>query len=69
MQSSSVIIVLLLAILASLATAMVFLIRDHSDRKRTVRALTVRVALSVTLIVVLLIGIYTGWIQPHGIGG
>lgn len=69
MSSNSVIVVLLLAILVSLGAAMVFLVRDPSDRKRTVRALTVRITLSLTLIAILLIGFYTGWIQPHGIGG
>ena len=32
-------------------------------------ALTRRIAVSVALIVLVVIGIYSGWIKPHGIGG
>ena len=34
---------------------------------RVVHALTARIALSVGLFVLLLVGYWLGWIQPHGI--
>jgi F0F1-type ATP synthase assembly protein I len=36
---------------------------------RTVWALTRRVALSIVLIGMIVLGIWMGWLQPHGIGG
>ncbi|OGT79899.1 MAG: hypothetical protein A3H91_07285 [Gammaproteobacteria bacterium RIFCSPLOWO2_02_FULL_61_13] len=61
------IVVLLLAILASLASGLVFLIRDKGQSERTVKSLTFRIALSIALFLLLLIGYATGLIQPHGI--
>jgi ABC-type dipeptide/oligopeptide/nickel transport system permease component len=63
-----VIAALLIAIVVSLFSGLVFMMKDSSSSKRTVRALTVRVALSATLIILLLVGIKLGWIHPHGIG-
>ena len=65
MYAKVIIVVLLLAILTSLMTSMVFLVRDRSDRKRTLTGLKVRVALSVTLILFVLLSWQQGWIQPH----
>lgn len=61
------IVLLLLAILGSLTSGLVFLIRDRGESQRTVRSLTVRIALSVALFLLLIIGFATGLIQPHGI--
>ncbi|HEY9540926.1 MAG TPA: DUF2909 family protein, partial [Luteimonas sp.] len=36
--------------------------------KRTVNALTKRIALSVALILLVVLAIYMGWITPHGVG-
>ncbi len=60
-----VVIVLLLAILTTLMISMVFLVRDPSTRKRALTGLKIRVALSVTLIVFVLLSWQQGWIQPH----
>lgn len=65
MFAKVVIVVLLLAILGSLMTSMVFLIRDRSDRKRTLTGLKIRVALSITLILFVLLSWQQGWIAPH----
>jgi hypothetical protein len=62
-----VIVVLLLAILASLMTSMSFLIRDDSGRRRTLTALKLRVALSITLLLFVLLSWHMGWIEPHGL--
>lgn len=64
-----IIIAFLVAIVASLASGMVFLIRDPSSRRRTVTALTVRIGLSLLLIAFLVLAYFMGWIRPHGIMG
>jgi cytochrome bd-type quinol oxidase subunit 2 len=62
-----VVILLLVAILASLFSGLYFLNRDKGDSRRTLRALTLRIALSVLLFLVLLAGWWTGAIQPHDV--
>jgi len=56
----------LLAIIASLGHALFAMTSGPTDNKRMVRALTVRVGLSVGLFLLLLIGWSTGAITPHG---
>lgn len=60
-----IIIGFLLIILGSLASALFYLIRDKGTSDRTIKALTVRITLSVTLFVLLLLGFKFGWITPH----
>jgi hypothetical protein len=59
------VILFLLVILGSLASALYYLIRDKGHSDRTVRALTWRIGLSITLFVLLMAGYYTG-IIPRG---
>jgi branched-subunit amino acid transport protein AzlD len=54
-------------IIASLASALVFLMKDKGKSNRTVQALAMRVGLSITLFALLLIAYKLGWIQPTGI--
>jgi len=54
-------------ILASLGSALVFLMRDKGRSNRTVQALALRVGFSVLLFVLLLVAHRLGWIQPTGI--
>ena len=54
--------VLIALILASLASALVFVFRDRSGSKRAVKALALRVALSVALFVFLIAGFHFGFI-------
>ena len=61
------IILVLIAILYSLFSGMFYLIKDKSQSKRTVKALTIRIVLSVALFILLMLGFATGVIQPHGI--
>jgi len=63
-----IVIVCLLGIVASLGTGLFHLVNDKGESKRMVRALTVRIVLSVGLFVFLLIAWWQGWIQPHGFG-
>ena len=61
------VVILLLVILASLFSALVFLVRDRGSTHRTVRALTWRVGLSIGLFLLLLLAGWMGWIEPHGL--
>jgi hypothetical protein len=61
-----VVIAFLIVIVASLASALIYLIRDKGHSERTVKALTVRVALSVGLFLLLMIGYYFGIIPQQG---
>ncbi len=54
-------------ILGSLASALVFLMRDKGRSNRTVKALAMRVGFSITLFVLILIAHQMGWIEPTGI--
>ncbi len=61
------VIVVLLVILGSLASALVFLYRDRGQGARTVKALTLRIGLSIGLFLLLMAGIYSGIIPPTGL--
>ncbi len=63
----ALVILLLAAILVSLFSGLFFLNRDQGDSRRMLRALTVRISLSVLLFLVLLIAWWTGAIQPHDV--
>jgi hypothetical protein len=60
------VVAILLLILFSLFSGLVFLIKDQGQSTRTVKALTLRIALSVGLFVLLLVGMSAGLITPHG---
>jgi len=55
-----VVILFLVFILGSLFSALYFLVRDKGQGERTVKALTVRITLSVVLFVLLMLGYYSG---------
>jgi hypothetical protein len=61
------VVAVLIAIIVALFAALVFLYRDAGRGKRVVWLLTVRVALSVSLIAFLLFSVWMGWISPQGI--
>ena len=61
------IVVFLLAIVVALFTGMYYMLKDPSDKRRTVRALTWRVGLQLALIAFLVLAYALGWIQPHGL--
>lgn len=67
MLGKAIIVVMLLAIFASLFSALVFLFRDQGRGTRTAKALTWRIGLSITLFVLLMAGFYFGAISPHGL--
>ena len=55
---------MLIAIVASLGSAAVFMLRGRGDSRRMARALAWRVGLSVTLFVLLIAGYALGLFQP-----
>jgi len=52
-------------ILVALGSALLFLVRDRGSTSRTVNALTVRVALSVLLLLFIWFSYWMGWIEPR----
>jgi hypothetical protein len=59
-----VVIAMFVAIIVSLGSAAVFMLRSRDDPKRMARALTWRVGLSVTLFLLLMLGYWLGFFQP-----
>jgi hypothetical protein len=60
-----VVIAMFLLIVASLASAAVFMIRDRSGSTRMVKALALRVGLSIALFVLLIAGYYFGLVPER----
>lgn len=54
------IVVLMLAVIVSLFSGLVFLIRDGGNRRRVVNSLAVRVGLSLLLLAVILVSLWQG---------
>jgi FtsH-binding integral membrane protein len=67
MLIKAVVIVMLVLIFASLFSALVFLFKDKGQGRRTAQALTWRIALSLTLFLLLMAGFYFGIIPPGGL--
>jgi len=65
MFSKIIVVLFLIAILASLGSGLFYLVTDKGSSDRTVRALTVRIALSIVLFLLLMLGYLTGLLQPH----
>jgi len=61
------VLVVFLGILVSLGSALYQLTRESGDSKKMIRALTVRIGLSVALFLLLMLAWYAGLIAPHGI--
>ncbi|HEY0230552.1 MAG TPA: twin transmembrane helix small protein [Dokdonella sp.] len=68
MLSKVLILLFLAAIIYNLGAGLYFMMTDKGGSDRTLKALTRRIGLSVLLIVLVIIGIWTGLIKPHGIG-
>ncbi len=57
----------LIAVVASLFSALFFLYRDRGHGTRMLRMLAVRVALSMSLVAFLVLSYWMGWITPVGL--
>ena len=62
-----VVIVAFILIIGSLASALVFLMKDKGKSDRTVTALAMRVGFSIALFLFILLAYKLGWIAPTGI--
>ena len=62
-----IVISALIAVVAALFTALVFLYRDRGRGNRVVIALAIRVMLSMALIAFLVFSWWMGWISPTGL--
>ena len=69
MLTKLVIIVFMVVIVYNLGAGLYYMLTDKGQSDRTVKALTRRIGLSVLLILLIILGILTGIIRPHGIGG
>jgi len=61
------VVLVLIVIVGSLGQALFYLLKDRERSPRTVRALTLRIGLSIGLFVLLLISFSAGLIKPHGL--
>jgi hypothetical protein len=62
-----VVILFLVLIVGSLGSALYYLVRDKGTTDRTVKALTIRISLSIALFVLLMAGYYFGFIPRGGL--
>ena len=67
MFAKLVVVAIFIGVLASLASALLYLVKDRGQSERAVRALTMRVGVSIGLLVLLVVLWALGFIQPHGI--
>lgn len=58
----------LILIVWNLGAGLYYMLVDKGASKRSVNALTKRIALSVVLFLILVVSIKLGWITPHGVG-
>jgi Protein of unknown function (DUF2909) len=59
-----IVIILFLAVIASLFSGLFFLYKDKGQTNRVVKSLTLRVALSMTVFLFLMVSYYFGWYPP-----
>lgn len=67
MFTKTIILIVMLVILASLASGLIFLVRDSGKTKRTVKALSWRIGISLGLFVFLFLAFCLDWIKPHAL--
>lgn len=67
MLAKTIILIAMFIILIALASGLIFLVRDEGKAKRTVKALTWRIGISLALFLFLLLAFSLEWISPHGI--
>lgn len=68
MLTKLAIVAFLVVIVYNLGAGLYFMMTDKGKTDRTMKALTRRIALSVALILLVMLGIYIGVIRPHDLG-
>jgi hypothetical protein len=61
-------VIMFLVVIYNLGQALYYMMTDKGGSNRTAWALTRRIGLSIVLIAMIMLGIWTGWLQPHGVG-
>ena len=67
MVAKVLIVAILIGIVASLALALFYMVKDGGSTPRTAKALTVRISVSVALFALLFVLWGAGVITPHGV--
>lgn len=62
-----IVLLLFAAILASLGSALYYLLRSRGSSSGLANALTLRIGLSILLFLLLMLAWYAGLIEPHGV--
>lgn len=60
-------VIVFLVVIFNLGQALFFLMREKDGSTRTAWALTRRIGLSLVLIGMVALGIFMGWLHPHGV--
>ena len=60
-----VIVLFIVAIVFSLASSLRYMLKGSDASTKMVKALTLRIGLSLLLFILLIISFWMGWIQPH----
>lgn len=68
MELKHVIILLFFGfIIYSLGSALFYMMKDQGGSKRMVKALTMRIGLSILLFIFIIVSFWMGWIKPTGV--
>lgn len=67
MLQKLIIVAFLVVILYNLGAGLYYMFADKGQTDRTLNALKRRITLSVALILLIILGIWTGVIRPHGL--
>ncbi len=62
-----IILIFFIFIIYSLASALYYMMKDGGGSKRMVKALTIRVGVSIALFLFILLSFWMGWIKPTGV--
>ncbi len=62
-----IILIFFVFIIYSLASALYYMMKDGGGSKRMVKALTLRVGVSIALFLFILFSFWMGWIKPAGV--
>lgn len=68
MLGKIIVLAVLVIVILSLGSGMYYLVKDRDDSTRTVKALTIRIAVSLLLFGLLFLLYALGLIHPHGVG-
>ncbi len=69
MAAKIFVVVLLLIVIGSLGSALFYMMKDRGNSKRMVRALTIRISVSVVAFLLILLFAATGIIEPNSVPG